>query len=424
MRQFENSFSPAVYLAFVLALCFGCFIFLETEAAAAPFTYGDPVVSFERLKTCAAPGDLCTLQVVVNDAVDSLSCMDIAIAFDTSFVECVDAGEGALYEGAPYETFFRWKHMTSDTVDAVDCVLGYRSYILAPGRLVNVVLRVKRLGIGHVCLARARLWDLDRVELSPVLGPCAEVVGGSPLVTFEHPELVAEPGDLFRVNVLVEDPIDSLSCMDILVSFDTSLVELVDAQEGELYKLPPFETFFRWKLVTPDTVDAVDCVLGYRSYVVPPGELLRFFFRAKRLGEGQICFARARLWDIDRLELSPSLGPCAHVVIRTGTGNNPGNLPAASYLSSFPTPFNPSTRLVLYLVPDPSRASQSTVTVSIYAPGGDKVRSIFSGTAPAGRHEFVWDGRNDGGITVSSGVYFAVAETEGNRLVRKLVLLR
>jgi len=43
---------------------------------------------------------------------------------------------------------------------------------------------------------------------------------------------------------------------------------------------------------------------------------------------------------------------------------------------------------------------------------------------PAGRNELFWDGRNDHGNVVSAGVYFAVAETEWNTFIRKLVLIR
>ena len=423
MRQFENSASHAVRLALVLALCFGCLIFLETKASAAPFASSDPVISFKSLKTYVVPGDLCTLQVVVDDAVDSLSCMDITIAFDTSLVECTKVLEGELYWQSGFQTFFRWKRVEPDTVNAVDCVLQYRSYFIAPGELVRFVFRAKRLGIGHICLAEARLWDIARIELSPVIGSCADVVISAPVVRFEQLNFLAKPGDLCTLNVLVEDPVDSLSCMDISIAFDTSLVACTNAREGELYEEASYETFFRWKQVTPDTVDAVDCVLGYRSYIIPPGELVSFVFKAKKIGTCNICFAKVRLWDIDRFELSPVIGPCAEIVISVQTGDDPVT-PRASYLCNYPNPFNPLTRLVLYLAAPSDRITESMATVTIYTADGNRIRSLYRGKMPVGKNELFWDGRNDHGKIVSAGIYLAVAETEWNTFIRKLVLIR
>jgi hypothetical protein len=418
MRRGEHRYR----LALAVWLCLGCLISFQSRSSASPPTPGSPGISLVPGKLIMAPGDLCTLQVWVDDPVDSLSCLDISMSYDTAFVECVGALEGGLYTGSGTPTFFRWKHATADTVYAVDCVLGYRTYVLPPGELMKFVFRGKRLGPTHICIANVRVWDINRIPLSPVIGDCVRAVVSQPVLSFEEPELVALPDSLFRVNVLVDDPLDSLSCMDISVSFDTSLFECVKVQEGEIYKAVPKQTFFRWKVLSPGTAYAVDCVLGYRTYFLAPGELVRFLFRAKKLGEGDICFAGARLWDIDRLELRPSLGPCTHVVVRTSTGTDP-MAPAASCLESFPNPFNPTTRLVLYIA-GPSGRAESNAAVSIYTAAGERVRTLFRGKVPAGRHEYFWDGRNDGGTTVSAGVYFAVAEIDRETLVRKLVLLR
>jgi hypothetical protein len=410
-------------LGSLLVLCFGCLILLETGACANPLAPGDPLVSFETLRNHVVPGDLCTLSVVVDDAVDSLSCMDIFIAYDTSLVECTGALEGALYQQVGYPSFFRWKLVAADTADAVDCFLGYRSYFITPGELVSFIFRAKKVGVSHVCLAQARLWDIDRVELSPVMGECAEITSSSPLVSFEPLRALAAPGEICTLQVVVQDPVDSLSCMDIAVTFDTALVECTTALEGTLYQGVPYPTFFQWKHVSPDTVDAVDCVLGYRSYILAPGELASFVFKAKKVGVCHVCFSQVRLWDIDRFELSPVKGRCAQLDINAPTGSDPGT-PRRSYLDNYPNPFNPSTRLVLFLAPPSNGVAASAATVTIYAPDGNRIRSLYDGTMPAGRNELFWDGRNDRGNAVSAGVYFAVAETEWDTFIRKLILVR
>jgi hypothetical protein len=52
------------------------------------------------------------------------------------------------------------------------------------------------------------------------------------------------------------------------------------------------------------------------------------------------------------------------------------------------------------------------------------VRKLVDATAEAGPHEATWDGLDDRGGAVSSGVYFYRLETPGFAETRKMVLLR
>ena len=91
--------------------------------------------------------------------------------------------------------------------------------------------------------------------------------------------------------------------------------------EGKLFKQAGYPTFFMWKKVPPDTVNAVDCLLGYQSYFLPPGELARFVFKAKTPGICPVSFTAIRLWDIDRVELSPLAGSaCGYRRLRLDRG--------------------------------------------------------------------------------------------------------
>jgi len=52
------------------------------------------------------------------------------------------------------------------------------------------------------------------------------------------------------------------------------------------------------------------------------------------------------------------------------------------------------------------------------------VRVLVSGEEGAGKHVVEWDGRNDGGQTVGSGVYFYRMTTPGCAVSKKMVLLK
>lgn len=66
---------------------------------------------------------------------------------------------------------------------------------------------------------------------------------------------------------------------------------------------------------------------------------------------------------------------------------------------NFPNPFNPTTTIRFALV------ESGDVALSIYDVSGQQVRSLVDEWRSAGRHSIVWDGRDDAGRQVASGVY-------------------
>jgi len=232
------------------------------------------------------------------------------------------------------------------------------------------------------------------------------------------------PGDRCTLQVMVDAAVESLSCMDVYVAFDSTIVECATMLEGKLFREASFPTFFRWKHVTGDTAKAVDCVHTYRSYFIAPGELVSFVFEAKSIGNSPVCLAAARLWDIDRVELLPILGSCAEIVVEEPVSVPPGVPTGGGTLLNYPNPFNPITQLVLWIPFENGQSVEREVSINIYSISGSRVRSLFDGRLPSGRFEIPWDGRDDAGSGVSSGVYFAVAKTASRVLSRNLVLIR
>ena len=91
---------------------------------------------------------------------------------------------------------------------------------------------------------------------------------------------------------------------------------------------------------------------------------------------------------------------------------------------AYPNPFNPTTTLVLELPSRPEGHTQDRVSVVIYDATGRVVRRVFDGILGSGEWPFAWDGKNDAGDGVTSGVYFAVAEAREKLFRTKLVLVR
>ena len=87
---------------------------------------------------------------------------------------------------------------------------------------------------------------------------------------------------------------------------------------------------------------------------------------------------------------------------------------------NYPNPFNPTTRIQIGI---PAKHS-TPVSLKIYNVRGQLVRNVFTGTKQPGFHTFEWNGMDDRGSPVASGVYFANFVSADTRLTRKMVMLK
>jgi len=87
-------------------------------------------------------------------------------------------------------------------------------------------------------------------------------------------------------------------------------------------------------------------------------------------------------------------------------------------LGNYPNPFNPSTE-IRFLTSVPGYA-----VLEIFDLAGRKVRTIFDGNIKAGENIVSWDGFNDWGNPVSSGIYFYRLRSETGSQIRKMTLIK
>jgi hypothetical protein len=103
----------------------------------------------------------------------------------------------------------------------------------------------------------------------------------------------------------------------------------------------------------------------------------------------------------------------------TGVGAPATSAPARLTVGpSQPNPFNPQTTLTYTL------ADAAEVTVTVFDATGRVVRELHRGAQIAGPHTITWDGRDDQGATLSSGVYHLRVEAAGQTKTQKIVLLK
>jgi Ca-activated chloride channel family protein len=134
-----------------------------------------------------------------------------------------------------------------------------------------------------------------------------------------------------------------------------------------------------------------------------------------------------------RPELGPYMAVGTRLLLRAGAEQfevvdtatavaSAPTLPVQAHLRpNFPNPFNPATTIRFEL----ERAG--VVTLSVYDVTGRRVRTLVQ-AAPlaATAHEITWDGRDDAGASVASGVYVAALRLGGGdrEQTRKMVLMK
>ena len=96
---------------------------------------------------------------------------------------------------------------------------------------------------------------------------------------------------------------------------------------------------------------------------------------------------------------------------------NAPETPAAYTLDqNYPNPFNPSTQISFAL------PAAGEISLKVYNVNGDEVRRLASGVQSAGQHSVMWDGKDNRGKAVVSGIYFYRLQAGNFLQTKKMVL--
>lgn len=103
----------------------------------------------------------------------------------------------------------------------------------------------------------------------------------------------------------------------------------------------------------------------------------------------------------------------------TAIDNGKDRLPTNFTLfQNYPNPFNPAT-IIRYQLPE-----VSNIELTIYDLLGTQIKTLVKQKQPVGTYQVEWDGRNEEGAQVSSGVYIYGLTADSYSQTKKMVLLR
>ena len=183
------------------------------------------------------------------------------------------------------------------------------------------------------------------------------------------------------------------------------------------------QTDFTW---TPDTWQEVEVIVDLDQ------DLAQFVFNGDVLHQWQWTLGASGGTGPLRLDANDFFGATAndemyfddyHFVadtLRSTVGVNPvDQLPVAFALEqNYPNPFNPSTTIEYAL------KERSRVLLKIYDVVGKEVRTLINEEQTAGVRRAIWDGRNNSGSQVSSGIYFYRIQAGNFVKSMKMILMK
>ncbi len=144
----------------------------------------------------------------------------------------------------------------------------------------------------------------------------------------------------------------------------------------------------------------------------------------RKAGSGQTLLALAAGSDGSLREILAAMSEAKKdsvlALLARFTGH-PAKIPAASIVTlaaASPNPFNPSTTISF------SVQIETALTLTVHDIRGRLVRTLASGKFPAGNHRVHWNGKDNHGRVLASGVYFSRLAGGGTTVSRKLVLLK
>jgi hypothetical protein len=120
--------------------------------------------------------------------------------------------------------------------------------------------------------------------------------------------------------------------------------------------------------------------------------------------------------DTDKSTISTAF----YVIDQGTTGITEVTIPTVFSLSqNYPNPFNPTTSIKFGL------PVQASVTMEVYNVLGVKVRTLMHGEVmSAGIHQMEWNGKDDAGISVTSGVYLYRINAGTFQVTKKMMMLK
>jgi len=99
-------------------------------------------------------------------------------------------------------------------------------------------------------------------------------------------------------------------------------------------------------------------------------------------------------------------------------GDNNGVVAVTALNGNYPNPFNPTTAISF------SVKEAGNVLLEVYNAKGQKIKTLVNGEMTADNHVVTWNGNDNSGNKVSSGIYFYKMHSKNYNETKKMLLMK
>jgi hypothetical protein len=240
---------------------------------------------------------------------------------------------------------------------------------------------------------------------------------GASSASFISDEVIeyAQVGDEIRVPVNVDA--HQLYGSEFNVHYDRSLLEYAGADQGSLLASDAPVAFKA--IEKGDQLTIATTQLGRTNGANGVGSIAELIFRVRAEGSTQIDIEP--LTVVDPLLNTIDTGRATTQLTVSSDEPTDFAVEAPSYFGisqNYPNPFNPKTA-IQFQVP-----FTTNVDIAVYNSNGQLVKTLVSGVKEAGYHTVEWNGINNAGQPVDSGVYFYTIVAGDYTSTKRMVLLK
>ena len=331
-------------------------------------------------------GDTFTVHVNAEKVTD-LSGWQFDLTFDPNVLGAIKVSEGDFLKKDGGTTFFQRGTVdnAAGEISDISAALISKKGVTGTGRLLSVVFKAKAAGNSQMMLHNFQLGS-DTGEVIPAgMRDLIITVGSQPLWDVNADGQVSIL-DLILVAQHMGSAASATSKVDVNRDGVVSILDLILVAQHMGESTGPASP----SMLTMDSIEGLD-----------PAMIQAWIERAHVEDDGSAAFREGIAYLQSLLAL----------LIPEET----------ALLPNYPNPFNPET-WIPYQVSEPAE-----VTLRIYSVSGVLVRTLVLGQTPAGIYQSrsraaYWDGRNDVGESVASGIYFYTLTTGDFTATRKMLI--
>ena len=231
-------------------------------------------------------------------------------------------------------------------------------------------------------------------------------------------------GDAFTVHLKTENA-DNLAGWQTNLLFDKAVLKAARVTEGDFLKQGDGRSFFQAGTINNTTgkITGIKAVQLSKGKMTRQGTLFSVRFTAIANGESQLTVNSFQAGSSkgEKINATP---PEITIVVGDDAPAAPSLRPdETALLHNYPNPFNPET-WIPYQLSEPAE-----VTIRIYAASGVLVRTLAVGYQPVGIYQYrsraaYWDGKNEVGESVASGIYFYTLTAGDFTATRKMLIMK